>query len=94
VTHERKCANGSAERERGPEVLIEVECYAGYRGEETPRTIVLGERRISVADVIDRWLAPDHRYFKIRGADGHVYIVRQDVESGDWVLTMFERGPT
>ena len=71
---------------------IGVECYAGYKGEETPRTIVLGGRRIAVADVIDRWLAPDHRYFKIRGDDDHLYIIRQDVESGDWMLTMFERG--
>jgi hypothetical protein len=71
---------------------IAVECYAGYKGEETPRTIVLGGRRITVADVIDCWLAPDHRYFKIRGDDDHLYIIRQDVESGDWMLTMFERG--
>ena len=73
--------------------MIKVECYAGYKGEETPRVLVLGERRIA-ADVVDRWLAPDHRYFKIRGDDGDIYIVRQDVASGEWTLTMFERGST
>jgi len=71
---------------------IGVECYAGHKGEETPRVVVLGERRVTVVDVIDRWLAPDHRYFKLRGDDGHMYIVRQDVASGEWMLTMFERG--
>ena len=72
--------------------MLEVECYAGYRGEQTPRAIVLGERRIAVVDVLDQWLAPDHRYFKVRGDDGDDYIVRQDVASGEWTLTMFRRG--
>jgi len=73
---------------------IGVDCYAGHNGEETPRVIVLGERRVQVVDVIDRWLAPEHRYFKVRGDDGSLYIVRQDVASGEWTLTMFERGST
>jgi len=37
-----------------------------------------------------RWLAPDHRYFKLRASDG-IYILRNDVTSGSWELTMFER---
>jgi hypothetical protein len=68
-----------------------VECYAGYRGEETPRAIRLGERRVEVLEVLDRWLAPDHRYFKLRGNDGATYIVRHDVASNEWELTLYER---
>ena len=49
---------------------IHVECHAGYRGEETPRRFFLGERTIEVADILDRWLGPVHRYFKVRGDDG------------------------
>jgi hypothetical protein len=71
---------------------IAVECYAGYRGEQTPRAIVLDDRRVAVAEILDQWLAADHRYFKLRADDGHVYIVRQEVESGTWTLTMFQRG--
>lgn len=71
---------------------VGVECYAGHRGEQTPRVLVLGDRRIDVTAVIDQWLAPDHRYFKIRGSDGGIYIVRHDVLTGRWELTMFERG--
>ena len=73
-------------------LAIAVECYAGHRGEQTPRTILLGERRIEVAEVLDQWLAPDHRYFKLRGADGHTYLIRHDVATEEWELTMFERG--
>lgn len=73
-------------------MAIEVECYAGYMGEQTPRALQLGERRIEVASVIDQWLAPDHRYFKLLGKDGDVYLVRHDVVTGGWELTMFRRG--
>jgi hypothetical protein len=70
-------------------LTVGVECYAGHRGEQTPRTLILGDRRIDVAEVVDAWLAPDHRYFKLRGADGDTYLVRHDERSGTWELTMF-----
>jgi hypothetical protein len=66
---------------------IHVECYAGHRGEQTPRAIVLRDRRVAVTEVLDQWLAPEHRHFKVRGDDGHTYIVRQDVEAQGWELT-------
>ena len=74
------------------DLRIGVECYAGYKGEQTPRALVLGDRRITVVAVIDQWLAPDHRYFKLRGDDGDVYLVRQDAGSAEWTLTMFRSG--
>ncbi len=39
--------------------------------------------------MLDRWLAPDHRYFKCLGADGATYIVRNDVQAGTWDLTQY-----
>jgi hypothetical protein len=73
-------------------LTIVVECYAGHRGEQTPRVLVLGDRRIKVDEVLDAWLAPDHRYFKVRCDDGDTYLVRHDERSGTWELTMFRRG--
>lgn len=72
-------------------LAIEVDCYAGYRGEQTPRAIFVASQRIEIADVIDQWLAPDHRYFKLRGIDGHTYLVRHDVASDVWELTLYQR---
>ena len=72
-------------------IRVRVECYAGHRGEETPRRMYFGEREIAVAEVIDQWLAPDHRYFKVRSEDGASYILRHDVATGTWELIMFER---
>ena len=45
----------------------------------------MDERAIDVAEVLDRWLAPDHRYFKVLGANGALYILRHDVERGFWI---------
>jgi hypothetical protein len=68
---------------------ISVDCYAGYRGEESPVRFRLGDRVVEVIEIVDRWLAPDHRYFKVRAADG-IYILRNDIGSGQWELTLFE----
>ena len=68
---------------------IAVECYAGHRGEQTPHMLILADRQIAVAELLDAWLAPDHRYFKLRGEDGDTYIVRHDEHRGVWELTMF-----
>jgi hypothetical protein len=70
-------------------LTITVECYAGHRGEQTPRTLILGDRRLAVVEVVDGWLAPDYRYFKLKGTDGHTYLVRHDERSSSWELTMF-----
>ncbi len=69
---------------------LRVECYAGHRGEETPRRFYLGGRAVEVAEVLDRWLAPDHRYFKVLGADGATCILRHDSASGSWELVMYQ----
>jgi hypothetical protein len=71
-------------------IVVRVECYAGHRGEETPRAVMMGERRVAVREILDQWLAPDHRYFKFRGDDGDLYLVRHDVPAGRWELTMFK----
>lgn len=73
------------------QIRITVECYAGHRGEQTPRAFTLGDRRVEVEEVLDAWLAPDHRYFKLKGADGHTYMVRHDVTADRWELTMYEQ---
>jgi hypothetical protein len=67
---------------------IRVECYAGHRGEERPVRVSLGDRVVEVVEVLDQWLAPDHRYFKVRTAEG-IFILRNDATSGSWELTAF-----
>jgi hypothetical protein len=70
---------------------IRVECYAGCRGEEQPRRLLIGRRPVVVTEIVDRWLGPEHRYFKLRGDDDALYIVRHDERSDRWELTLFDR---
>lgn len=74
-------------------VDLQVSCYAGYSGEETPRALTVGGRRVGIAEVLDRWLAPEHRYFKVRGDDGATYLMRHDVETWQWELIVYESPP-
>jgi len=69
---------------------IQVECYAGYRGEETPRLIRMATYTIEVREVVDRWLSPDHRYFKILGSDDATYIIRHDTSAWQWELVFYQ----
>ncbi|WP_020160275.1 MULTISPECIES: hypothetical protein [Methylobacter] len=73
-------------------LTIRVECYAGYRGEETPRRFFMGDKAIEIEEVIDRWLAPEYRYFKVRGSENDIYILRHDELAQRWELTMFQSG--
>jgi hypothetical protein len=65
---------------------IRVECHAGDRGEEEPIALFLGERRLEVTEVVDRWLASDHRYFKVRVGDGRQFVLLHDEVHHAWEL--------
>ena len=71
---------------------IVVVCYAGYRGEEEPRRVTFAGREIEVAEILDRWLDPRHRYFKVRGNDDGTYLLRHDTASGEWELRILRYG--
>lgn len=72
-----------------PAFAVQVECYAGYRGEQEPRRLRFAGRDIEVRAILDRWLDPAHRYFKIRGDDDATYILRHDTATGHWEVTFF-----
>jgi len=70
-------------------MIVRVECYAGHRGEETPRRVRFDDREVELVELVDCWLAPDHRYFKMKGADGATYILRHDVPGSRRQLTLY-----
>jgi len=73
---------------------VRVVCYEGYRAEETPRAFYLGERRIEVTSVMDRWRGEDHEYVKLDASDGNRYILRYDWEQEEWEIHLMEAGQT
>jgi hypothetical protein len=70
-------------------MAIRVECYAGYRGEQEPRAFHLGERRLEVREIVDRWVGPTQRWFRCLADDSSLYILRHDETSGEWELAAF-----
>jgi hypothetical protein len=72
-------------------MAIRVECYAGYRDEQEPLAFWLGERRLAVLGIVDRWFAPTQRWFKVEAEDGQLYVLRHDEQAGEWELAAFTR---
>ena len=69
---------------------VRVICYEGYRAEETPRAFLLGERRLDVTGVLDRWRGEDHEYVKLAASDGNRYVLRYDCDADEWEMVLME----
>jgi hypothetical protein len=69
---------------------IEVESDTGESGIEKPRRIRLNGRVVEIVETIDQWPGRDYYYFKVKGDDGNLYILRLDEARHDWELTMFQ----
>ncbi|MEN6373371.1 MAG: DUF6504 family protein [Smithella sp.] len=62
---------------------IRVECYSGYKVNERPTAFTYQGRRWEIAEILDRWYEgstdagrPAIDYFKVRTADGQVFLLR------------------
>jgi hypothetical protein len=72
--------------------LVEVRCYAGGRGEETPRAVLLGGHEVAV-QVERSWIEEPvgssgtarRRLFQVRLEDGRRCRLAQE-QDGSWTL--------
>jgi hypothetical protein len=78
-------------------IPIRVDCYSGYRADETPRALSWGGRRLAVLEVLDRWYqgevdpqAPSADYFKVLTEDGKRHIIKHERVSHVWCLVSEE----
>lgn len=71
---------------------IRVECDSGCRPDESPRRFYLGNRKIEIDEIVDRWFGHDHVYFKVRGDDDCIYILHHAQAEYRWTLKMFDSG--
>jgi hypothetical protein len=78
---------------------VEVRCYAGGRGEETPRSVLLEGRELLVW--VERgWVEQPaalsgterRRVFQVRLADGRPVCLAHEPDGG-WTLTHPDHGP-
>jgi hypothetical protein len=69
---------------------VQVETHRGYGGVEVPRRFRLDGREIEAIETLDQWSGRNDRYFKVRGGDGSLYILRFDELRAEWELIMFQ----
>ena len=69
---------------------VHVESEPGAHGIETPRRFRLDGRKVEIVENIDQWHGHDYRYFKVKGDDGNLYVLRFDEGRAGWELTMFQ----
>ena len=68
---------------------IKVECYSGYKGNESPRRFFMGDRAVEIAEIVDRWYGENGSYFRVLGNDENLYILRGPLADGEWELVSF-----
>jgi hypothetical protein len=69
---------------------IRVETYIGHSGIEMPRRFFFDRRGVEVAGNLDQWYGPSYRYFKVKGDDDNLYILRLDENRAEWDLILFQ----
>ncbi len=74
------------------EQLVKVETYSGYKADERPLRLHLGERTLEVVTVEDRWYSPGETYFRILTDDGDRYVLRHTEAQDVWSLTAYRAG--
>ncbi len=72
-------------------MTVEVQAYSGYKADERPLRFRLGGEWLEVVEVVDRWYDPDAVYFRLRAADGNLYILRHREGTDEWTLEAFRR---
>jgi hypothetical protein len=72
------------------DMRLQVESTVGSYGDQEPVAFFLGDHRLTVVDILDRWLATDYDYFKVLAEDDALYILRHDEPSNEWELTLFQ----
>ena len=70
---------------------LAVDAYAGYKGEQTPRSFTINGMRHVVVEIVDRWYGETHGYFRVRTDGGERYVLRFHLDDGLWELVMQER---
>lgn len=72
-----------------PEQILRVETYSGFKADERPLRLYLGERALEITAVEDRWYSPGETYFRVLTHDGDRYVLRHTEAQDVWTLSAF-----
>ena len=71
------------------ELIVRVECYAGYKGDERPVRLHFREKALEIVETEDRWYAPGATFFRVLVEGGDRYVLRHEEAQGVWSLVGF-----
>lgn len=71
------------------EQIVHVDCYSGYKADERPVKLHLGERTLQIVSVEDRWYSPGLTFFRVVVEGGDRYVLRHDDAQDVWSLSAF-----
>lgn len=72
---------------------VRVECYAGYKADEEPKSIYWKDKKYEIKEIPDRWYQgnvnpewPAANYYKVLTMTHEIFILKQEVEQDEWYL--------
>ena len=68
---------------------VRVETYSGFKADERPLRLHLGDRTLEVAAIEDRWYSPGETYFRVLTSEGDRYVLRHTEAQDVWTLTAY-----
>lgn len=74
------------------EQIVRVETYSGFKADERPLRLHLGERTLEVVAVEDRWYSPGESYFRVLTEDGDRYVLLHTEAQDVWSLSAYRAG--
>lgn len=70
----------------------EVRCYAGYKADERPTSLLVDDREVQVRTMLASWREPDYLYFKLETDDGRVHELRHHEHEDYWEVRGSRQG--
>jgi hypothetical protein len=66
--------------------FVQVVSYSGYKADESPRVLKLGETVLPITQIEDRWYSPGETFFRVVTESGDRYLLCH-IEAQDlWTL--------
>jgi hypothetical protein len=68
------------------ELSVRVESYSGYKADERPMRLHLGDSVHEIIALEDRWYEPGATYFRVLVEGGDRYVLRHEEAQDLWTL--------
>jgi hypothetical protein len=75
----------------GAGMIVQVQCYAGRKGDERPVRFRIGNCDYMVEEIVEQWYGPDHGFYKVRADDGNLYLLRHLSSAGTWSIEAIQK---